>query len=125
MHTEVDEQQGTETPPGVSKDPSPVVYDDLGAGVGQTIGYVEGREATAPFDEPTAIDAINAARPQVLWVGMTAPKQEVWLAENIHRLETVENDNFNHVFDFAPLPGSGKFFLAGEAGLFLVPKVIE
>lgn len=54
-------QQGSETPPGVSKDPSPVVYDYLGAGVGQTVGYVEGREATAPFDEPTPIDAINAA----------------------------------------------------------------
>ena len=41
----------------------------------------------------------------------------------IHRLETVENDNFNHIFDFAPLPGTGKFFLAGEAGLFLVADV--
>lgn len=54
-------QRGTETLPGMSKDPSPVVYDNLGAGVGQTIGYIEGREAAQPFDEPTPIDAINAA----------------------------------------------------------------
>jgi carbon dioxide concentrating mechanism protein CcmL len=54
-------QQGTTTPPGMSKDPSPVVYDDIGAGIGQTIGYVEGREAAQPFDRPTPIDAINAA----------------------------------------------------------------
>ncbi len=54
-------QRGTETPPGMSKDPSLVVYDDLGGGVGQTIGYIEGAEATAPFDNPTPIDAINAA----------------------------------------------------------------
>jgi microcompartment protein CcmK/EutM len=54
-------QQGTEAPPGMSKDPSPVVYDDLGGGVGQTIGFIEGAEATAPFDQPTPIDAINAA----------------------------------------------------------------
>src|SRR5689334_21128975 len=54
-------QQGSETPPGMSKDPSLVVYDDLGGGVGQTIGFIEGAEATAPFDEPTPIDAINAA----------------------------------------------------------------
>lgn len=40
-----------------------------------------------------------------------------------HRLETVENDSFYHVFDFAPLPGEKKFFLAGEAGLFLVADV--
>ena len=54
-------QQGANLPRGLSKDPSLVVYDDLGGGTGQTIGFVEGREAAAPFDEPTPVDAINAA----------------------------------------------------------------
>jgi ethanolamine utilization protein EutN len=45
----------------LSKDPSLVVYDNLGGGVGQTIGFVEGREAASPFDQPTPIDAVNAA----------------------------------------------------------------
>jgi len=54
-------QRGANTPPGMSKDPSLVVYDDLGGGVGQTIGYVEGREAAQPFEGPTPIDAVNAA----------------------------------------------------------------
>ena len=54
-------QRGTDTLPGMSKDPSLVVYDDLGGGVGQTIGFVEGAEAAQPFDQPTPIDAINAA----------------------------------------------------------------
>ena len=54
-------QQGAQTPAGLSKDPSLVVYDDLGAGVGQTVGFIEGREAAMPFERPTAIDAINAA----------------------------------------------------------------
>jgi microcompartment protein CcmK/EutM len=54
-------QQGTQTPAGMSNDPSLVVYDDLGGGVGQTIGFVEGREAACPFDQPTPVDAINAA----------------------------------------------------------------
>ncbi|HET7624682.1 MAG TPA: EutN/CcmL family microcompartment protein [Verrucomicrobiae bacterium] len=54
-------QHGLKTPPGMSKDPSLVVYDDLGGGVGQTIGFTEGTEATAPFDGPTPIDAINVA----------------------------------------------------------------
>ena len=54
-------QRGSETPPGLSKDPSLVVYDALGGGVGQTIGYVEGREAAQPFEVPTPIDAINTA----------------------------------------------------------------
>ncbi len=54
-------QQGSETPAGMSKEPSLVIYDDLGGGVGQTVGFVEGREAACPFDEPPPIDAINAA----------------------------------------------------------------
>ena len=54
-------QRGADTPPGMSKDPSLVVYDDLGGGMGQTIGYVEGREAAQPFEGPTPVDAINAA----------------------------------------------------------------
>ena len=54
-------QQGTDTPSGMSKEPTLVVYDDLGGGVGQTIGFVEGREAAAPFEGPTPVDAINAA----------------------------------------------------------------
>ena len=54
-------QRGSEPLEGVSKDPSLVVYDDLGGGVGQTIGFVEGREAACPFEQPTPVDAINAA----------------------------------------------------------------
>jgi len=54
-------QRGSETPSGMSKDPSLVAYDDLGGGVGQTVGFVEGREAASPFDGPTPIDAIVAA----------------------------------------------------------------
>ena len=54
-------QRGSETPPGMSKDHSLVIYDDIGGGVGQTIGFVEGREAAQPFDQPTPVDAINAA----------------------------------------------------------------
>jgi photosystem II stability/assembly factor-like uncharacterized protein len=34
-----------------------------------------------------------------------------------------ENDTFYHTFDFAPLPGDERFFLAGEAGTFLIASV--
>ena len=54
-------QNGTETPDGISREPSLVVYDDLGGRVGQTIGYVEGREAAMPFSTPKPVDAITAA----------------------------------------------------------------
>ena len=46
---------------GVSRGWTPVVYDDLGAGVGENILYVEGSEATQPFDHPIPLDAINVA----------------------------------------------------------------
>ena len=38
-----------------------VVYDNLGAGHGDIIGYIEGAEATAPFTHPIPIDAFNAS----------------------------------------------------------------
>ncbi len=50
---------GTRTDLG--PEPSLIVYDNLGGGLGQTIGYVEGREAAQPFDQPTPIDALNVA----------------------------------------------------------------
>ena len=46
---------------GVSKGWTPVIYDNLGAGVGETILYVEGSEATRPFEGPIPLDAINVA----------------------------------------------------------------
>jgi carbon dioxide concentrating mechanism protein CcmL len=54
-------QQGSAAPSGLSKEPSLVVYDDLGGALGQTLGFIEGREAAAPFDEPTPVDAFNGA----------------------------------------------------------------
>lgn len=48
-------------PDGVSMQSTPVVYDRLGAGVGDVILYVEGAEATQPFDHPIPLDAITVA----------------------------------------------------------------
>jgi ethanolamine utilization protein EutN len=45
----------------LAKGSSLVVYDNLGAGVGNLIGFTEGAEASAPFDRPTPVDAFNAA----------------------------------------------------------------
>ena len=45
----------------LAKGNSLVVYDNLGAGVGHVIGFTEGAEVTAPFPQPTPVDAFNAA----------------------------------------------------------------
>ncbi len=52
---------GLSDTPGMGADPSLVVYDDLGGGIGDVIGYIEGREAAQPFAAATPVDAINAA----------------------------------------------------------------
>ncbi len=54
-------QAGAVPPAGLSREPTLVVFDDLGAGVGDTIGFVEGREAAMPFPRRTPIDAIDVA----------------------------------------------------------------
>jgi N-acetylglucosaminyldiphosphoundecaprenol N-acetyl-beta-D-mannosaminyltransferase len=46
------------------------------------------------------IEAVNSAKPDVLWVGMTAPKQEKWIANNISRLNVRFIGAIGAVFDF-------------------------
>jgi N-acetylglucosaminyldiphosphoundecaprenol N-acetyl-beta-D-mannosaminyltransferase len=59
-----------------------------------------------PFREFTAAEnadmvaAINAARPDVLWVGMTAPKQEKWVQSNHAALHAPVIGSIGAVFEF-------------------------
>lgn len=43
----------------ISKEPSLVVYDELGCTTGDRIGYSEGGEASKPFPKAVPIDAYN------------------------------------------------------------------
>lgn len=40
-----------------------------------------------------------------------------------HVLHNMENDSFMHIFDFSQLPEEGKYFISGEAGLFMVGDI--
>lgn len=51
-------------------------------------------------DDAVIIEAINKAAPDVLWVGMTAPKQEKWIARNKDRLNVHLVGAIGAVFDF-------------------------
>lgn len=51
-------------------------------------------------DNTSMVDAVNAAAPDVLWIGMTAPKQEKWLQENARRLHVPLAAAVGAVFDF-------------------------
>ncbi|MEK6801200.1 MAG: WecB/TagA/CpsF family glycosyltransferase [Nitrospirota bacterium] len=46
------------------------------------------------------VATINQAQPDILWVGMTAPKQEKWVEENRHRLDVPIIASVGAVFDF-------------------------
>ncbi|MBI4367659.1 MAG: WecB/TagA/CpsF family glycosyltransferase [Deltaproteobacteria bacterium] len=46
------------------------------------------------------IAAINAARPDILWVGLTAPKQELWLHHHLPQLHCTIAAAVGAAFDF-------------------------
>jgi len=51
-------------------------------------------------DSRKMVAAVNAARPDVLWVGMTAPKQEKWIYLNRDKLDVKFSGAIGAVFDF-------------------------
>ena len=51
-------------------------------------------------DNDAMIEAINSASPDVLWVGLAAPKQEKWLYEHRDRLNVNFAGPIGAVFDF-------------------------
>lgn len=51
-------------------------------------------------DNREMIDIINRAKPDVLWVGMTAPKQEKWIYKNKDQLDVPVMGAIGAVFDF-------------------------
>jgi N-acetylglucosaminyldiphosphoundecaprenol N-acetyl-beta-D-mannosaminyltransferase len=51
-------------------------------------------------DNAAILDAINNFRPDVLFVGMTAPKQEKWLHQHKNRLDFKTASSIGAVFDF-------------------------
>lgn len=53
-----------------------------------------------PEDNREMIDRVNQARPDILWVGMTAPKQEKWIFENREKLVVPMAAPIGAVFNF-------------------------
>lgn len=52
-------------------------------------------------DNKAIIDAINSANPDLLWIGMTAPKQEKWTYSHWHELDIhCHAGTIGAVFDF-------------------------
>jgi N-acetylglucosaminyldiphosphoundecaprenol N-acetyl-beta-D-mannosaminyltransferase len=71
------------------------------------------------------IQRINSVKPDVLWVGMTAPKQEKWVYQNKNRLDVGFIGPVGAVFDFyvGTVQRSHPFFL--KHGLEWLPRLVQ
>ncbi len=57
------------------------------------------RELT-PDEDQADVDAINMARPDIIWVGLSTPKQEFWMARHLGRIEAPVMVGVGAAFDF-------------------------
>ena len=76
-------------------------------------------------DNNTMINAVNGFNPEVLFVGMTAPKQETWVYENRHLINASVICSIGAVFDFysGTTKRPGKFWIS--IGLEWLPRLIR
>ena len=54
----------------------------------------------SPEDNSAMVHAVNSASPDILWIGMTAPKQEKWLAAHRTKLSVGAAGSIGAAFDF-------------------------
>jgi N-acetylglucosaminyldiphosphoundecaprenol N-acetyl-beta-D-mannosaminyltransferase len=79
----------------------------------------------SPGENNAMVKAVNHAEPDVLWVGMTAPKQEKWIYQHKDRLNVSFIGAVGAVFDFyvGTVKRSHPWFL--EYGLEWLPRLIQ
>lgn len=57
-------------------------------------------ESFSDLEHSQMVDAVNSSSADILWVGMTAPKQELWLHQNRDQLNVSVAGAVGAVFDF-------------------------
>ena len=78
-----------------------------------------------PEENNAMVEVVNRAAPDVLWVGMTAPKQEKWIYQHKDRLNVSFIAAVGAVFDFyvGTVKRSHPWFL--EHGFEWLPRLIQ
>ena len=71
------------------------------------------------------IEAVNSARPDVLWVGMTAPKQEKWIYKNKDKLDVKFIGAIGAVFDFYAGKVKRSYPIFQKMGLEWLPRLLR
>ena len=83
------------------------------------------KDAFSASDNDEMVELINAVQPEVLWVGMTAPKQEKWIFENRSRLDVPLVCAIGAVFDFYAGTKYRAPRLIQELGLEWLPRLLR
>lgn len=76
-------------------------------------------------DNAAMVQAVNKAKPDVLWVGMTAPKQEKWAYRHRHQLDARFIGAVGAVFDFFSGNVKRSHPLFQEFGLEWLPRLLR
>lgn len=76
-------------------------------------------------DSKIMIDAVNAFKPDILFVGMTAPKQEKWVEKHKQNLSATVITSIGAVFDFyaGTVKRSSPFWI--NIGLEWLPRLLQ
>lgn len=76
-------------------------------------------------DNQNILEAINEFQPDILFIGMTAPKQEKWVHKNIELLDAKVICSIGAVFDFyaGTVQRSSQFWI--DLGLEWLPRLIR
>lgn len=83
------------------------------------------KEKFTEEDNNLMIEAINLAKPDVLWVGMTAPKQEKWVYQNKDKLDVKFIGAIGAVFDFYTGNVKRSHRMFQKIGLEWLPRLIR
>jgi N-acetylglucosaminyldiphosphoundecaprenol N-acetyl-beta-D-mannosaminyltransferase len=54
----------------------------------------------SPEEDQRIIEHIRAAGPDILWVGISSPRQEIWMAEHVNKLDVPVLIGVGAAFDF-------------------------
>jgi N-acetylglucosaminyldiphosphoundecaprenol N-acetyl-beta-D-mannosaminyltransferase len=83
------------------------------------------RQAFSESETGEMLEAVNAAKPDALWVGMTAPKQEKWIYQNRSRLQARFIGAIGAVFDFYTGNVKRSHPLFQRMGLEWLPRLLQ
>jgi N-acetylglucosaminyldiphosphoundecaprenol N-acetyl-beta-D-mannosaminyltransferase len=83
------------------------------------------KPAFTQADTDEMIKAVNAAAPDVLWVGLTSPKQDLWLHQNHEHLNVKFAAGIGAVFDFYTGRVKRSHPIFQKFGLEWLPRLLQ